>query len=179
MTANREKYLDLRYAELSDLLRTLLPVDQTTASHWEALRKIFSEAADLAKNMRIAPSTYVFASDYDIGGPLSLDDSVKFKIIDQATAQHLRSSDLMKATPDGRVGQKLCVIHPGLVRKGQNDGREIVLVKPTILCKFDHHLGRRRKIKQATVESGEQKGKGGGWASSPPSSILGQELVEI
>lgn len=149
MKSLREKYLDSRCSELSKLLVSLLPANQRTTFRRQDLRKLFSEAADLATNIRLSPATYLFACNYGEGNPLYLGENRAFKIINQASGQPIRSSDVFKSNQDGKIGEKLCLIHPALVRKGKESGRDVNLVKATMLCSFDYLMARRRKTKDA------------------------------
>jgi hypothetical protein len=117
------------------------------------LRKLFTEAADLARDIRISPVTYQVAHKYSIVEPLFCDDLHQFRVINQDSAQLIRKSDNIKAAQDGKIGKKLCVVHPALVRKGKNGGRDIVLVKATILCSFDRPGTRQKKTKQVTASA--------------------------
>lgn len=129
----------------------LLPADQKAAFHSQELRKFFAEAADLAKNVRLSPATYYYQCRCNVGASFFGPGNHDFKIIDQASAQLVRTSDTFKVTTrDGRIGEMLCVVQPALVRKGKNGGRDITLVKATILCNLDHPVVRRKKTKQVS-----------------------------
>ncbi len=153
MQVVREKHLHKRCSELEEMLKTLLPLEHKPSFRSQELRDIFEEAANLAKNIRLSPAAYQYQICCNIGGPLFGQQMDGFKAIDQATSQLIRPSDVFKATQDGRVGEMLCVIQPGLVREGQNGGRNITLVKATVLCRFDHPVVRRRKAKKITGEA--------------------------
>ncbi|KAF7511580.1 hypothetical protein GJ744_004168 [Endocarpon pusillum] len=134
------------------MLKTLLPAEQKASFRSQELRNIFEEGADLAKNIRLSPAAYRYQNYCNVGEPLLGQQMDGIKVVDQATAQLIRPSDTFIANRDGRVGEMLCVIQPGLVRMGRNGGRNITLVKATILCRFDHPVVRRRKAKKIKGE---------------------------
>lgn len=153
MQGARKRYLQKRCSELEEMLKELLPVEHRIFFRSQELRNIFEEAADLAKNVRLSPAAYRYQFRSKVGEPVFGHQMDVFKAVDEATAQLIRSSDILKADRDGRVGEMLCIIQPGMMRKGQNGGRNVTLVKATILCRFDHAVARRRKIKKSTGES--------------------------
>ena len=148
----RKKHLHKQCSELEEMLKTLLPVEQKATFRSQELRNIFEAAADLAKNIRLSPAAYRYQHRCSVGEPLLRQQMNGFKVIDQATAQLIRPSDTFKANRDGRVGGMLCVVQPGLVRMGQNGGRNITLVKATILCRLDHPVVRAKKVKKIMGE---------------------------
>ena len=156
MKLSREEYLDIRFSDLTTVFTSLLPVEQRAAFRGQDLRKLFTEAADLATNIRLSPTTYLFSSEHDLGEPLFTGDIQGLKIINQASGQPIRSLDIIEATQDGKIGEKLCVVHPALVRKGKESGDDITLVKPTVLCNFDCPVTRRKKTKDRAGEAMEQ-----------------------
>lgn len=149
MKLKRERYLDLRCSELSNALVSLLPTDQRATFRGQELRKLFTEAAELATNIRLSPTSYTFNSDYVAGGPLFMGEIREMRIINEASGQPIRSLDVVKKAHDGRIGIKLCLLHPALVRKSKESGRDVTLVKATMLCNFDHPVTRRRKTKDS------------------------------
>lgn len=162
MTTRREKYLHGRCSKLEETLRMLVPADQTMAFRSEELRNVFRDAADLAKNIRLSQANYQYVGSCKTGETLFLDEVRRFKIIDQTSAQPVRNSDTMTGRQDGRIGEKLCVVQPALVRKGKNGGRDITLVKATILCNFDHPVVRPKKTKKVALDAAAQQAAGNG-----------------
>jgi hypothetical protein len=120
----------------------LVPADQTMAFRSEGLRNVFRDAADLARNIRLSQANYQYAGSCNTVETLFLDEVRRFQIIDQASAQPVRTSDTVTGRRDGRIGEKLCVVQPALVRKGKNGGRDITLVRATILCNLDQPVVR-------------------------------------
>ena len=111
-------------------------------------RQFVNEAADLAKNIRQSMAQYDF--EYDITPGLSNEDVAlaandlkKYKIIDSRTGSLLRSSASPIAGPDGRVGEALFVVHPAFVRNATDSSQKIVLVKSTIVARFDEPVPAR------------------------------------
>jgi hypothetical protein len=83
-------------------------------------------------------------------------DRERFEIIDQARGLPLKSTEIVEEAPDGSIGEKLCVIFPALVRKGSDNGRDIVLVKATILAALHGPVIRRRTRKPIPSEETAQ-----------------------
>jgi hypothetical protein len=156
MKTRQGKYLHSRCSELEETLRMLVSADQTMAFRSEKLRNVFRDAADLAKTTHLSRANYQYAGSCSTGETLFWDEFRRFKIIDQANAQPIRNSDTMAARRDGRIGEKLRMVQPALVRKGKNGGRDITLFKATILCNFDHPVVRRKKTKKVAVDATAQ-----------------------
>lgn len=151
MKEEREMFLSRRCSKLVEILRVRVPADQALTFRSQELRDIFTEAAELAKNIRLSTAVYEYRYSCKMGEALFLHEIQDFNVLDRSTAQLLRSSDMIQAGPDSRIGEKLCMIHPAFVRKGKNGGRDITLVKATILCGFDQPIHRRR-TKKATSD---------------------------
>lgn len=108
----------------------------------DRLLEIFKEASDLAHEMRLSPQPYAFdiAFRYSASNRnrFLFDGEIdKYRIINTATCQPLRDDDLVTAARDGRFGQKLCVVHPALVRRSGIEQGDTILTKATILVSLD------------------------------------------
>ncbi|KIY00569.1 uncharacterized protein Z520_03232 [Fonsecaea multimorphosa CBS 102226] len=111
-------------------------------------REIVKEAADLANNIRQSMAEYAF--DFRVGSAVLFEEKVKnFTVIDCGTGSTLSSSAVPIPGPDGRVGEILFLVYPAFVRKSTGSSKEIVLVKPTILVKFDQPVPRGKRSKSS------------------------------
>lgn len=116
-------------------------------------RQFVQDAADLANNIRQSTNQYEFDFDSAIRGSqgdggFKQEDLKKYKIVDSMTGYLLRSSARPVTAPDGRVGKVIFVVHPAFVRKSTTSSQEIVLVKATIVVKFDHPIPRQGRGKR-------------------------------
>ncbi|OQU95465.1 hypothetical protein CLAIMM_01667 [Cladophialophora immunda] len=112
-----------------------------------ACRQIVKEAADLANNIRQSTAEYEF--DFTVDSQL-IEEKVKdFMIIDCDTGSTLGYSAVPVAGPGGRVGHVLFLVYPAFVRKSADSSKRIVLVKPTIVVKFDQPVRRGKKSKSS------------------------------
>jgi len=137
--------------------------------------EIFKDAAELAHQIRLSPQLYNFVTafrctDSNRDRVLFDEDKAKYKLINAANCQPLRDSDITEAGLNGRIGRKLCVIHPALVRSGGTERDDITLTKATILATLDHPIRRPQNNQAAPKMEGigkprenEHKEDGGGW----------------
>jgi len=107
------------------------------------------EAAELAISIRESTLIYHFEALCDKtateGRVFFLDDLKKYIIIDSKTGSALRPSAVPIAGPGGRVGEFLFTVRPALMRQATGPKEKIVLVKATVVVKFDH------PVKQASM----------------------------
>jgi hypothetical protein len=109
--------------------------------------ELFKDAAELAHQIRLSPRLYNFVTDFRSNDSnrkrvLFEEDKAKYRIINAANCQPLRDSDIIEVGPNGRIGQKLCVIHPSLIRSGGTERNDMTLTKATILATLDHPIRR-------------------------------------
>lgn len=147
LVSGHNQYLEDQCQRLAAVLVKFLPAGQKTNFRLDRLLKIFEEASDLAHEMRLSPRSYAFDIAFRFSASnrdrvLFYGDMAKYRIINTATCQALRKSDLVAVAQDGRIGEKLCVVHPALVlRRGIEQGN-IVLTKATILARLDYPVNR-------------------------------------
>jgi hypothetical protein len=164
----REACLKNIFSRLQEVLIHLLPEAAQRDFDAEGLAHLVKTSDSLASNIRLCPTTYRFIAHFEprnAAEPTALyeQDMERCKLIDQAKSQPVRSTDVINAGPDGKIGTLRCVVHHALVRKGKSGGRDITLVKPTILCSFDSPVTRRKRARQGVVESedGQMAGDSG------------------
>ncbi|KIW19846.1 hypothetical protein PV08_00421 [Exophiala spinifera] len=135
-----------------ECLEFVVPAAHQDVEMEDELHKIVSMAADLAKNIRINMAEYAFdfPLDAECGAEervMMADDMKNYSIIDSNTGFPLRASSKVIADQGGRVGEKLSLIFPGLVRRDTQQDKRIELCKPVIVVKFDHTIPRGGKPK--------------------------------
>ncbi|KAJ9606960.1 hypothetical protein H2200_008971 [Cladophialophora chaetospira] len=117
-------------------------------------RQIVLGAADLARNIREAAGNYDFRFDFMPENEpeervLGIEDLKKYKVVDSMTGSPLRSSAVPITSQGGRVAEVLFVVHPAFVKMATRSSQEVVLVKATIVVKFDHPVPRGGKTKSS------------------------------
>lgn len=154
----RKKFIEEQCLAITKVLILFLPDGQEPVLNSESLSDIFREAADLAQQIRLSPQPYQFVidfrySDFNRDRILFETERAKYRIINAANGQAFRDSDIVEAGYNGRIGKKLCVVHPALVRKGEKEGEDVVLTKATILASLDKPIGRPPKaVEKPKVE---------------------------
>jgi hypothetical protein len=169
LSRERHACLSDHFCQLRDLLIRLLPEAARRGFDADGLAHLVKDSANIASDIRLCPTTYRFIAHLEprnAAEPTALyeQDMGRYNLIDQAKSQPVQSTDVINAVPDGKIGTLRCVIHHALVRKGKAGGRDITLVKPTILCSFDSPVTRRKRVKQGISESEENRqttGEGG------------------
>lgn len=172
----RNEYVQQQCRVLAQVLVQLIPDHQDIGLCLDTLMEIFKEAADLAHQIRLSPQPYQFEidfrhSDFNRDRVLFETERATYKIINAANGQALRDSEILEAGSNGRVGKKLCVIHPALVRKSEKDHEDVVLTKATILASLDKPIGRPQKIEEKPRV--EVKIEGREYGSSPLRKWIG------
>lgn len=152
ITLNRRiEYLEEQCRVLAETVIHFLPNDQRKNFRFDSLMEIFNEAAELAHQIRLSPQPYGYEIAFGYNEPnrdrvLFNDDRAKYKIINAANSQPIHDSDIIEAGPNGRIGKKLCVIHPALVRRGQGERGDMVLTQATILASPDKPISRPQRV---------------------------------
>ena len=158
MLGQRNEYLEEQCRTLAKVLVEFLPDDQKANFRFAGLVTIFKDAADLAHQIQLSPQSYGYETAFRYSDPNSTwvlfnNERTEYKIINAANSQPIRDSDIIEAGPNGRIGKKLCVIHPALVRRGQGERGDIVLTKATILASLDKPISRPQRAKtQPNIE---------------------------
>jgi hypothetical protein len=136
--------------------KTILPVDSDKGFHGGECRKMMAAAADLARSIRLSTASYTFQFVHDVDGPKSRvmtnAQMAAYDVINAETGLPVRNGSNITVDKDGRVGEKLCIIRPGLVRVCGSGSKDLVLVKPSIIVNFDHKVVRERKKKVVRQE---------------------------
>lgn len=62
-------------------------------------------------------------------------------MMDNATHKIIRTDSNIRVAEDGRIGEEMFVVAPGMVRAGE--GEKMVLTKPIVLVKLDEPMGKK------------------------------------
>lgn len=121
----------------------------------EACHKFVQSASTLAHEIRLSSTSYHYSHDVDRYKLTDESDYVmlkaemaNFNVINAETGSKIRASSRVEADANGRVGIKLCSVIPSLVRVRQDKEKDLVLVKGTIVVKFDRDLELKSRKKQ-------------------------------
>lgn len=150
--SGREKLLNSVTEFLTTLFRSAIPENDPKKWNSSKLHALTKEAETLSVDIRTAHGSYFFDYEFvpnvsDNERILFAKDVAKYHIIDVATGQNHLSSASVRQNNIGRVGLKLCTIHPALRKYGKN--REVITVeKATVLVRFDHPVVRRGHAKE-------------------------------
>ncbi|ERF70435.1 hypothetical protein EPUS_04713 [Endocarpon pusillum Z07020] len=150
MLGQRDEYLEGQCRTLAEVLMEFLPDDQKANFRFAGLMTIFKDAADLAHQIQLTPQSYGYDTAFWYSDPNSArvlfdDERREYKIINAAYSQPIRDNDIIEVGPNGRIGKKLCVIHPALVRRGQGERGDMVLTQATILASLDKPISRPQR----------------------------------
>jgi hypothetical protein len=128
---------------------------------------MFREAADLAYEIRLSEQPHKFDiasrwSELNRDRVLFNKDRAKSRIINVANRQPLRDTDIVEAGLNDRVGKRLCIVHPALLRRGGKGRSDIIRTKATILTSLNRPISRSEKTKthaQRKVDPGARGGE--------------------
>ncbi|KPI43080.1 uncharacterized protein AB675_2166 [Cyphellophora attinorum] len=96
---------------------------------------LVQEAINLSNTLNSLPGKYHMSMEDRAGHDvfIALDKLDQFDIIDVATAAPLRPRGQARAREKGSTVQRLAILVPGLVRRGEDGNEDVVLKKPTVL----------------------------------------------
>jgi hypothetical protein len=124
--------------------------------------KIVTEAAELSRSIRLSPAFYEFEIDFVPRDSMHSRvlygaDLERYKAVDNASGQPIRGVKNVVIGINGRIGEKLCVIHPALKRRGKSVEKDVVLVPTTILVKLDLPAIPRGKAKMVSADHAHKR----------------------
>lgn len=137
---------------LLSALKPIMQTDQISESDESSAREIIKATSELATNLNLAGDDYQFPTVYNSRNMpevmrLSEEALTRFHVIDSRTGLPLRSSAKIVPASDGRVGEIVFLVFPGLDRIGTKTKAAATLCKPTIVVKFDNEVlgaGKRK-----------------------------------
>lgn len=137
---------------LLSALKPIMQTDQISTSDESSAREIIESASDLATNLNLAVDEYNFDAVYDARKMpevmrLAGEALTRFHVIDSRTGLPLRSSAKIAPAYDGKVGELVFFVFPGLGRIGTETKAAVRLCKPTIVVRFDNEVlgaGKRK-----------------------------------
>ncbi|KAJ9499740.1 hypothetical protein LTR99_000371 [Exophiala xenobiotica] len=150
--ANREGYLHAFSTALLEVMAILSPDTARSREVQAACTDFVSDAALLADKIRLCTNEYetVFPFSYNEAPEQRViyeHGLEEHDIIDGVTGMKLRHASKPIAASDGRVGEMVCVVYPGFVRKASNSKARAQLCKATVVVAFDHAVPRVGKRK--------------------------------
>jgi hypothetical protein len=158
----------LQCQSLYTALSFLLPDLEAIPEGWKSLFElIFVPALQVSNSIKLAWVEYhIFTrrdTPTDNSTAMFIQDLEKNELRDITSHRRIRA-DIVKAGQDGRIGEEMLWVQPGLLKVPDNY-KDILLCQPTILVKLDEPLGRpKRGVKtdgSEAVGDGKNRDKGG------------------
>ena len=121
----------------------------TTKDDWKELHKqIVKPAVKLANAIQVSTTDYQFFSHLFArphGQPTAIhrNEIQHYQMVDNTTHKIIRPDSNLKTTDDGKIGEEMFVVSPGMVRSQRGGVDRVVLCKPMILVKLDEPMGKR------------------------------------
>ena len=148
----RAGYLQHVEWALGYIFQELIPDAESQGLNINRCHDLVELAAGLAVNINSSPSTYRFEYPFfPTHDPSTLvlfqRELGIFKVIENVNGHAVRNAGGLIVGADGKIGEKLCVIHPSLIRVGQDGAANLTLEKAMILVKLDHPQSRKRQHK--------------------------------
>ena len=141
------------------ILTKLMPQGRQSDYEVQSFGTLSTECEDLAANIRLSNASYTFIAEFCANNTpesriLYERDLRQYRVLNEATGQPIRGEKSVQVGLDGRVGEKLCVVHPAMVRCGQSGESGLTLIPATILVKLDMPEVRRGKMKGLETNAG-------------------------
>ena len=131
------------------LCSTLSNMLSTTEDDWKGLHKqIIEPAVKLANAIRVSTTDYellshLFARPPGQPNAIHRNEIQHYQMMDNATHKIIRADSCLRISEDGKIGEEMFIISPGIVRSHKDSVDRVVLCKPTILVKLDEPMGKR------------------------------------
>ena len=172
VTKKRRQAMWAMRDELLGCVQYLLPTQSVSSDDIELVQSILTDTWDLAKDIRLSTGSYHWVIDVTPTHSfdkriMRYDELKKCAVIDVSTGQPARNSSIQRLGPEAKVGEKLCTVRPALFRKGREAETDLLLVKSTIIVRFDEGIRQdKKKFKKGPLidfeEDATQDNKDGG-----------------
>ena len=132
------------------LASTLSIVLSSSIDSKELHVRIIQPAIRLANAIRVSTTDYqlfahLFARPSGQPNAVNRNEIQHYQMMDNATHKVIRPDSNLRMADDGKIGEEMFVVSPGLARSHKNGIGRIVLCKPTILVKLDEPMGKRAR----------------------------------
>ncbi|KAL9130080.1 MAG: hypothetical protein Q9217_001639 [Psora testacea] len=133
---------------LHSTLSTMLSTSEENENWKELHKKIIKPAIRLANAIRVSTTDYqlfshLFARPHGQPHAIHRNEIQHYQMMDNTTHKVIRPDSNLKTAPDGKIGEEMFVVSPGMVRSQRDGVDKVVLCKPTILVKLDEPMGKR------------------------------------
>ena len=112
--------------------------------------QIVRPAIKLANGIRISTTDYqlfshLFARPTGEPNTVNRHEIQHYQMIDNTTHKIIRQDSNIRTANDGKIGEEMFVVSPGMARSHMDCLDRVVLCKPTILVKLDEPMGKRAR----------------------------------
>ena len=148
----RAEYMRRLERMLVVMFEGIIPPVEAQCFNVGKCHEIVQLASRLAVSINSSPSTYRFRYPFvsdDEPEILALFEGEVgiFKVTESVNGHPVRNASMLTADDNGKIGEKLCVIYPSLIRVGHNGAADLTIEKAAILVMLDHpqsRTGQRR-----------------------------------
>lgn len=109
-------------------------------------QQITAPAVQLARSIRLSTAENRIVRGRPRGTIVCKEDMQRYTIKDLATQRSVAPRNVGMVGRDGRIGEQKLMVYPGLLRRHDRDGRDILLCKPLILVDLDAPLRPRSRL---------------------------------
>lgn len=148
----------LRISLITAVASVLPGVVESEPSQKNLFEKVIEPAVDLAVKIQTSAAEYRFNPRIAMKGQLgrrsvTSSDIPDFKIVDIKSGKHLRADSQVVPDNNGRIGDRLLILTPALVRC-RPGSRSVRLSQEAILVELNSPLGRRRRSIRNAINAG-------------------------
>ena len=116
----------------------------------ELHNQIVRPAIKLANAIRVSTTDYQFFSHLfarPSGQPNAVNrhEIQHYQMVDNTTHKIIRPDSNIRIADDGKIGEEMFVVSPGMARSNKDGLDRVVLCKPVILVKLDEPMGKRAR----------------------------------
>lgn len=142
---------------LYQALSYFLPDLEARPDGWNALyEQVFIPALQFSNSIRLATVDYFLLTQFP--KPVDKSSTTVFRhelqrceMMDLTSHKIIRPDNILKIDNDGRIGEQMLFVQPGLLRAQRDSANSIILCKPVILVKLDEPMARRPRGIKASL----------------------------
>lgn len=141
---------------LYQALSYFLPDLESRPDGWNSFyEQVFVPALEFSNSIRLSTADYFilaqFSKPADKSTTAFRHELQRCEIIDLTSHKVIRPDNILKIGDDGRIGEQMLCVQPGLLRAQRDSANSLILCKPIILVKLDEPMVRRPRGIKASL----------------------------
>lgn len=141
---------------LYQALSYFLPSLEARPDGWKSLdEQVFVPALQFSNSIRLSTADYFILTQFSKSADKSTivfrHELQRCEMMDLTSHKIIRPDNILKIGDDGRIGEQMLCVQPGLLRAQRDSANSLILCKPIILIKLDEPMVRRPRGIKASL----------------------------